>query len=329
MLKFFKSRNPLLYPILLIYTFALNAVLLFKSVAISSFDHSLIATLFKLDITLFPNQSIIIVSILFAFLQALLVNQIFNKYRLTSESSLLPSFIFITLEALFPEYILPNSAFISLFMILLVINYLLTLFDMSDAVQRIFFISFFIGIGGMIYSPMFLFILLVIIAIPTLKTPLSSEFVIIPFGLLIPIYLVGMYFYMKGELSSFLSIFSNSFPQFSFTFNENFLPNAIPVSFLLLVLSIGFVKNTFVFKNKVVRLSRYHRVFSYYFILTLILFVFTSAEKSDSSYYFILPITFYLSSMFSSEDNKLNEFIFGGLLAIVIFMQANMIFQLI
>lgn len=327
MLKFFKQRNPLLYPLLFIYTVGLNAVLLHKPDYHRSFDHSLISILFNIDITVFSQQTLFVVSIIFVFLQALLVNQIFHNYRLASDSSLLPSFIFITLEALFPESILPNAAFISLFLILMLIKYLLTLFDMQDAVQRIFFISFFVGIGGMIYSPMYLFIILIIIAIPSLKTPLSSEFAIIPFGFLTPIFLLGMYFYTKGDLENFLTIFSSSFPQFALDFKGEIMPNAIPIGFLVLVLSIGFLKDTFVFKNKIVRLSRYHRIFAYFFVLTLILFLFTSAVKADLSYYFIVPVTFFLSSMFSSENNKLNEFIFAALLVIVVIMQTNMVFN--
>ncbi|MBT3302274.1 MAG: hypothetical protein HOG05_14785 [Bacteroidetes bacterium] len=329
MLKFFKQRNPLLYPFLFVFTFALNAVLYFKPSAFSSFDHSLIATLFNFDITIFSNQGLITVSIVFTFLQALIISQIFNKYRLTTESSLLPSFIFVTLEALFPEHILLNSAFISLFLILLLINLLLTLFDKSDAVQPIFFIAFFAGIGGMIYSPLYLFIILIILAVPTLKTPLTSEFAIIPFGFLIPIYLLGMVYYMQGDLTHFLTLFSNSFAQFSFSFKGSILPNAIPIGFLFLVLSIGFFKDTFVYKSKVVRSLRYHRIFIYFFVITLILFVFTSAEKGNLSYYFMVPITFFLSTMFSHENNKLNEFIFAGLLLVIAFMQANMLLNLL
>jgi hypothetical protein len=329
LIKFFKQRNPLLYLLLFVFTFALNSVLFFLPSVDLSFEHSLLTSLFDWNLPDISYSLQVTILILLVFFQALLVNQIFQKFQLTKESSLLPSFLFITLQALFPKYILAGASFFSLFLLLLMLNHLLTLFDRKEAIQRIFFIAFFVGIGGLIYSPMYLFVLLIIVSIPSLKTPLSSEFAIIPFGLLTPIYLIGMYYYMIGDLSNFIGSFSNSFPIFTFSFQNRIFPNAIPVGFLLLVLSIGFFKDTFVVENKVVRLTKYHRIFVYFFLLSLLLFLFTSASKENISYYFIVPVTFFLSSMFTSENSRLYEVMYAILMLIVVLLQANMLLHFV
>ncbi|MFC2114683.1 hypothetical protein ACFLRI_04980 [Bacteroidota bacterium] len=329
MIRFFKQKTPFLYIFLFFYTFLLNAVLFFKPFQLGNLEHSLIGQLFSLNFTFYSSNLIIIASVILTFFQALIVNQIFNKFGLTSEVNLLPSFIFITVEALFPEAILLNPAFISMFIILIMMNYLLTLFDMHDATQRLFFISFLIGLGGMIFSPLYLYILSILIALPILKSPKTGEFAIIPFGFIIPIYIVGIVYYMKGDLNLFLGQFSNSIPEFTFEFKGKLLPGILPIGYLFLVLAIGFFKDFFIYTNKIVRLTRYHRVFTVFFVFTILLFLFTSVHKASLSYYFIMPVTFFLSSMFSSENSKLNEIIFGALLLIIGFLQLNLVIHLI
>jgi hypothetical protein len=317
LLKLFKNRGPESYIFLLFYSFILNGVLYFKALENFEFSNSFLFAYFELDLSVLPKTLLVSISILTLYVQALFINNIVSKFRLSHEPSMLPGFMFVTIVSIFSEVILLNPSFLAMFLLLLVIQNLLPTFDLENVIQRMFYISFYIGIGSLVYSPLVFFIFMVLISFPILKSPKASEYFIIPIGFITPFYLVGLAFYMYDSLPIYFDFLKDSLPAIGYQGETISLKYIIPLSYVLLLVITGFVQNVFFMPNKTVRQVRYQRVFIILFTITFLLIFLTSLNKMHVGYYFSIPVGVLLSILFSESNRKLYDAMFIGLLVIV------------
>ena len=317
MLKLFKNRGPESYIFLLFYSFLLNGVLYFKTIDNFEFSNSFLFAYFEIDLNILPKALLVSISILTLYVQALFINSIVSKFRLSHEHSMLPGFMFVTVVSIFSEVILLNPSFLAMFLLLLVIQNLLPTFDLENVLQRMFYISFYIGIGSLVYSPLVFFIFMVLISFPILKSPKASEYFIIPIGFITPFYLVGLAFYMYDSLPVYFDFLRESLPAIGYQGETISLNYIIPLSYVLLLVIIGFVQNVFFMPNKTVRQERYQRVFVIHFVITFLLIILTSLNKAHIGYFFSIPVGVFLSILFGESNKKLYDAMFIGLLVIV------------
>ncbi|MEA3495755.1 MAG: hypothetical protein U9R42_06940, partial [Bacteroidota bacterium] len=212
MLKHLKTRHPIIYLVLLLYSFLVNGVLYFKADIIPPIDHSFICELLKCNISLLPQNFLVTISILLVIIQAIFINKIIIRFNLIGERNTIPSFIYVSLLAIFPKSIILGPSILSMFLVLEIIRNLLNLFDKENAIQKLFFISLIIGLTSLVYSPLIFLIVLLFITFPILKRPSLWELSIIPIGLFVSFYLFFFYFYINNNLSEVINLFLNSFP---------------------------------------------------------------------------------------------------------------------
>lgn len=325
LIRYYKRKSPLLYLILLFFCFVLNASLFFLPELPFNTDHSFIYSWLKPDFSILSRTTIIIISIFILFFQAIIFSNMIRYFRMLSELSLLPAFLYVTLLSVFPDMIILGPASISVFLFMLFMRNLLQIFDLENAVQKIFFISFYTGINSLIYTPFAVFVLFLFISIPLLKQPYWREFLIIPFGFAMPLYFLGLYFYYFDNLPQYFQLMIATIPDFGWHFR--FVYNSsLPV---LVYLFVMFIAAYFIIATSpvstLVRLARYQRVFQLLFLILMALILFFNLNMMMAGVYLAMPFALYLSYAFAERNKTLYEFLYLGLFLCAVYSQLSML----
>lgn len=321
LLKIFNSRHPILYIVLFIYTFLVHGILYFKDFDIPKIENSFFFSIINYEFYTIPEPFIITISIIGVFLMAIFINQILNKYSLVKNPSFVPTFVFISISGIFTEMIIISPAVLGIFLILFIIYNLLSIFDMEYAVQNLFFVSFFIGMATLVYSPLVIYIILVYISIPILKRPTWWELAIVPFGFIFPLYLTGLGFYLFGKLDFMLETFINNFPVWGINLPKQYLPYIIPIIYLAVFSILGFIKYSVNDSAKLVRENRYQRTLSVLFVITLIIFLLSTSSRLYIGFILLIPVAMLLGRLYSEHQSRFFEISFLILLLIDVYVQ--------
>lgn len=322
-LKLFKRNTPFDYPVLLIYTFITHGVLYFRSGFQPVHESSAFYTLIDFRLLNLVSLNIIVtLTIFLVFFISLMFNRLVINYGFFEVQSFLPAYIFVTLSAIFPDSALISPSFICFSTLLWITFELFKLFDLEQAVQKLFFIGFFIGILSFLFSPLGYYVAFILFAIPALKTPKIREILITLIGYVTPFYLAGLYFWGTGQLNYYIHVLISGFylPQLVISFNPD--ARLISVVFLLFLIIISYLNFKWQSKSILVRYVRYYNVLFLYFLMTLIIEIFTPVNKYLFGYFFILPVSMYLSNFFyTDKKNRLKEIMFIILLLTIVLSQ--------
>ena len=319
-LVFIRRQSPFHLPLLLVYTFAINFSIFIGDFSYPVWEYSFLFNILEIEKISLSNNLVALISLLLTFIQAVLINSIIVKYQLIEQRNLLGAYIYVTITALFPYIILPSPAFFSLFFVLAVVHNMLGLFDVKNAAQKLFFSAFFLTLGGLLYSPVFLFFILLLLSSFLLKSPKLEEIIIIPMGFFTPVFLLFFCFYFFDNLDVLIYC-TNLIPQLEFLFNLNNVLHIISMSYLLVILIIGYFNYHFVFSNKTVKLARYHQMFFVYFMLMIAALIFTSLDKFSFISFFLIPLTLFLTTTFNFQSKKYPSFLFTGLFLLALIAQ--------
>ena len=322
-LKLFKRNTPFDYPVLLFYTFIVHGILFFKPGIQFIRQHSIFNSIFDFYVwDHFSFNTIITLSVFSIFILSLFFNRLINVYGFFQVQTLLPAYLFVTLSGIFPESAIISPALICFAAVLWIMFELFKLFDLETVVQKLFYISFFIGILNLIYYPFGYYIFFILISVPIIKTPKLRELLIIPIGYLSAFYLPGLYFYGNGHLDQFIQIIISNFylPEFQFSFKPQ--ASLFSVFYLIILITISYINFKWQASNILVRFIRYYNVLFLFFIVTLFIVLFIPANRLFSGYYFILPVSVYLSNFFYDDKRRrLKEVLFIILLIAIAFSQ--------
>lgn len=321
MLQLFRSRHPIHYITLFLYTFVLNAYLYFERFIEHSLENSFIFSLLKFETWPISDNLLISLSLILLYFIALQSNRLLIRHHLTKQPSFVTAYIVVTLFSFFPESILLNPSNIALFGFILTLEYLLPVFDIELAVERFFFIGFFVGIFSLIYAPASMFLLFVVLSLPILKRPTLWEAGIIPIGFFVPVFLIGFYFYIQDQLPVFINLYFDNFPYWSWP-DFNFLSlTTIPVILIAILSAFAFMIFTIGGSNTVVRENLYQQTLSTFFVVALVIYVFSNENHFYSGSFVLLPALLLISRMFADGKRKILDIVFITLLVVHAFLQ--------
>lgn len=142
-----------------------------------------------------------ILAILLLTLQAVLLNYLFNSYRMNKDNTFIPAVAYLLVSSASVE-------FASLSPVLMANTFLLIawieLFDAHRKIElsnTIFNIGFFIGIAGLFYFSMLYYFLVAIIGLSILRTFSWRETLVLLIGVIVPFFLVGVYYFWIDKLN--------------------------------------------------------------------------------------------------------------------------------
>jgi len=142
-----------------------------------------------------------VLSALLIILQALLLNHLVIKHKLSRALSTIPAAIFVLFSCFVLEPIIFHPALFANLFALLSLASLFKIYKKHLPVATIFNSGFYMTIASLIYPPYLIFLILLILGLFSLRNLSIKESLQLLIGCLAPIYFASVYFYFSGNFS--------------------------------------------------------------------------------------------------------------------------------
>ena len=305
-INIFKLNRPYLIPLLAIYTVLLNLNLFFQPVGIlyeanAPLSELVLKTLHSLS---GDNYSVVwVIYLILLFSQALLMNRIVNKYRLLSQLSFLPAFGYVLLVSLFNNFLFMSPAFLANFAILFMLDKTYQSYN-QPSYRYLFDIGFSISIASLFYLPTLILVFFMVVALATTRIFDWREWVVSLFGVFIPYFLIGTYFFWFNEFNEFI------FQHFWAITNSQVIPiNGLElVVKLLILLSIIMITMFFFqvqFLKTIVQTRKYLTLSVYLLAISVMAFLMIRHFSFEPVSLSLIPITIFFSYTIFKLNNML------------------------
>lgn len=135
--------------------------------------------------------------------QAIIINTISVKHRLSNEINLFPGLFYLLISSLLPDFLYLSPLLIANTFFLIVISELLETYKVPACADRIFNVGFWIGIASLFYFSYIIFILLGLIGLGILRAFYLRERIGLIVGGLVPYILLGTYYFWFDQFDFF------------------------------------------------------------------------------------------------------------------------------
>ena len=204
MIRFFRSGNPLTVLLLLIYTLVVKFYyLLHPSSFMADGSEGL---LYHLLVTwmqdVVGNSPLFFTSlaVLLLFLQSLLFTRIINHHRLFPRATYLPAMCYLLFTSMLESWNVFSPALLVNLIMLWVFSSITELYTRTSARDVVFNIGFALGISGLFYFPSVIFCVLLLASMLIMRAFRLAEWIIALLGLICPLYLMGTYLFLTGQV---------------------------------------------------------------------------------------------------------------------------------
>ncbi|TVQ42409.1 MAG: hypothetical protein EA362_13245 [Saprospirales bacterium] len=240
MLQIFRVNQLLNSLLLFPYALLLNHRMFFaEPVATSGINIGILSNWLETMNLNYPISSAFLF-VLLIFIQAILINRMSIIFRMGNEIALFPGLIFILLTSFFPAFQILSGLIIGQFFLILALYNLFDIYNRHKDNGYLFNCALWLALASLIYFPFIIFIPVMIIGGFVLKSLRMVDFLLMINGFIVPYFLTGTYFYLKGDLVGFISSylkpeFGLQFPIFPLTV-ELLIPLMLIVASILIVL---------------------------------------------------------------------------------------------
>ncbi len=320
MLSLFRTNQIAISILLLVYALILRLSYFLGNTPVDMANDGILSLFIK---NYLGDNSLVtgIITLLVVFCQALLVNNLANKYRLFRETTLFPGLFYILLVSCIQDF-LPLSAVLlgNTFLIIAITN-LLSIFKKSKCADAIFNVGFWIGVAALFYHAFVLFLFLGLLGLIVLRSFKFKEAVMLITGYLLPFIFISIYYFWYDEFQAYWH--THFFEQFSFLD----LPpsrgwNTYYKYIILGILIIMGVFNRYTFE-KSYKIRNYMNIFYTTLIISGLTFLFQ--ENIQLSHFLIIatPLSILLAACFLAMSKTTAEFIHLFIFIAIMLFQFN------
>lgn len=205
MIRFFRSGNPLTVLLLLIYTLLVKFYyLLHPSTFMADGSEGLLYHLIVTGMQRFTGAGPLTytsLAVLLLFLQSLLFTRIINHHRLFPRPTYLPAMCYLLFTSMLQSWNVFSPALIVNLIMLWVFTSITELYTRTSARDVVFNIGFALGISGLFYFPSVIFCVLLLASMLIMRAFRLAEWIIALLGLICPLYLMGTYLFLTGQMT--------------------------------------------------------------------------------------------------------------------------------
>lgn len=324
MIKLFKTSQPWVLVMLIIYTVILNSNLYFhppvvEFTATAPLSQLILQSIKGISLA-YPNV-LVTLFIILVLLQALLLNYIIDRHKLLNEYTSLPSLCYILIISLFNNHIFMSPPFLVNFIILLILLYIYNSYDNNSFLEP-FDTGFAIGVASLFYLPVLLLILFMLISLRITRVFDWRQWVVSLIGVLVPYFLISVYYFWIDKLGFFLN---THFLEVTTSLTPATITNVELISKTLIVGFIVFMTMYFFnlqFTKSVVKKRKLLTILIY--LMTTSLLVFVSIEQFSLAPIALIsiPLAIFLAfSFFEIQKKLVVEIIHLGFLVVLFFFQ--------
>lgn len=256
--------------------------------------------------------------ILLVAFQAIFLTMIVNEYKLTNDTTHLPSLFLILLYSIelfengFNQILLSNT------LTLIALYQLFKLYNVKTKITYLFNAGILIGIATLLYPPNIVYFLFIWIVLIYIATPVWRDFVVSLIGFVLPITYFLVYSFVTEDLYTWNALIEKlpfySIDYLGFNFWEKLL--ILILALLLLVAGVGLLK---VMQRSVTRTRRMLWVIVIYGLIAIATMLFNRFDYLVSIQMTFIPVALVLAIFFQNIKKQwLSELVFLCVLGLVV-----------
>jgi len=266
---------------------------------------------------------------LLLLIQCYLFNQLLISNKAYKENTYLPALIYMILMCGFFDFYTLSPAFMSCTFLLLVINGVCHHIAVKAKDEQFLNIGLSLGLSALLYLPSLAYLPITILALGLLSSMNYQKYILLLFGFLFPVVLVGIFFFWNGALLNFVELYFFQWLGLPFTeyvdLKTMLLISAVPL--LLLLFSWFKVYSKGRYNN---HQTSYIQVMLIFLLGAAIIFFFSRERVPHQLMIFVAPVAFFLSHYFLLIRRKLiAELVFTAFLAGILIANYGILYRVI
>ena len=261
-----------------------------------------------------------ILAMVLLLLQGFYLNYLTMEHRLAIEVSLFPGVFYVLICSLLPSFHYLSPVLMGNTFLLIVIGEIFATYKKNKAADHIFNIGFWSGVGFLFYPSFLLLVLVGFSGLNILRAFKIRERVMAITGLIIPVFLGGVWSYWNDEYSTYLTSITDSFTWLNYiptTPGHVYQALGIMSGLVLVVL---FSHRSYMLKQNIEVQRKINIVFWCLLIFTLSLF-FQSSIQLDHLLVLTVPLGLLVSLNFIRMPGRMAEVLHLLLLVIALALQ--------
>lgn len=324
MLNLFRNNNVFAFILLIVFAIIIR---LLPFLSVITIDLNINAPLAQVTfnwITTFDDYYYFsaVTATLMVLLQAWLLNHLVSKHSILNKDSYMPALMFVMLNSLYPQQLFLNPQLIGNLFIILMFQRLCNLYESEKPLYIVLDSGLFLGMAVLFNYDTLIYLPFILISV-ILMTYFNIRFLLASiFGILLPIYLLGVVFFINDNFNDLLLIVNNSLER---TYLNELDVNWIKIIPWFLVVAIVFVSGislqSHYFKNKV-KTRRILFTVVLYIIISLLLVLIEDHNIVFAICSISVPVSIVMANYFvNSRLAILKETLFFLLIAAAITYQ--------
>lgn len=254
------------------------------------------------------------------FGQSIYLNRIANRHHLFPKATYLPAMTYILVTSLFNEWNYLSAPLVANWLLLAMLSSSLRLYNAVDARKQIFNIGAYISLASLLIFPHIAFVLLLLMALASLRPFKASEWMVALLGIITPFYFIAGIFYLTDSLSQYKGMFTLGWalPQ------QIDSPEVVLVGFstILILLCTGAFYLNVHMGRMLMQCKKWWWVIIMMLLVGIVAGLFTIARNHNQWMAFLIPATFVIANLWFEERKKwIGTIFFYFLAVVVIFVQ--------
>lgn len=302
-LGFFRTNQLAANLLLIIYVLVLRASGLFAS---DVWEPNSAGILSQLAYDYVGTQGWLpdLIALVLVLLQALLLNVMAARFRISKEVTMYPGVFYILLMSTIPSFLHLSPVLMGNTFLILAISSLFNSYKKASSADSIFNVGFWLGIASLFYFSNFAFLLLAILGLATLRRFRLSEFLMILIGAFTPIFLAGTIAFINGTWESFLPVtFSEEFGFLSFEWEYHW-SNYVPLVLFVFLTILVFLSFNSYFQKQSIRSQKNIQVLYYFIIISVLTVFFQKGIRLEQLLLLAIPLSLLLPLNFLNFKRK-------------------------
>ncbi len=295
MLRLVRTNQPLIIIILLVYAFVLRSYQFIQPASWTNTNDNFLS-----DVVLnYVGTSSVwanIIALLLVFFQAIMVNSMVNLYKMTIESTYYPALFYILLASAIPDFLYLSPVLMAATFYIIALMELFKWYKNYEASSEIFNVGFWLAIGSLFYFSISVYFVLGVVGLSVLRSFRPNELLVLFIGLLVPYFLLGVYYFWIDELPQFLDsqIYSNaSFLDIQIS-NTTYAYLKVAFFAIFIIWTVSRASNLF-FKQSIQNQKNIVILF-WSIAVTFLIFLFQKAVSLEVLLLFAVPLSYTISS---------------------------------
>ena len=254
------------------------------------------------------------------FIQAVFINITMARYRVSTETTLLPGLFYCLITALLPDFLLLSSTLLANTFLILALFYLFEVYKNSYIAPRIFDVGFWIGVASLFHCSYILFVICGIVGLGILRGLRLKEFLMFLIGVIVPFFLFAVYLFWNDKLPYLSKHFADNFSFFSFVHYNN--PAIyVKLSIMSILIAVALLVNAQFLNKRSISIQKFISCIYWMLLIGGLTTLFQSNVDINHLLIISVPLSILLSILFQRIGIATAEVFHMLLLGIALLLQ--------